>query len=65
MEDFYEGSLIYDCFEDARDAIEFICEYKDDNLSKCFIAVFDTAVSKKQMTEHILEAVRVMGGDEE
>lgn len=65
MEDFDEGSLIYDCFMDHEDVDEFIFEYTDDRLSKYFIAVFDPKVSKRQMMKEIIEAVKLSFAEDE
>jgi hypothetical protein len=65
MEDFYEGGLIYDCFDDEDDAHAFIDDHKDENLSKCFVVIFDPTVSKGQMIEEIIEAVKCSFREEE
>jgi hypothetical protein len=63
-DEFYEAALVYDCFSDEDDAKQFIYEYADKRLSKCFIAIFDPDVSKSQMTREIIEAVKCMGSSE-
>jgi hypothetical protein len=58
MIEFYEAALVYDCFSDEEDAHQFISEYVDTRISKCFIAVFDPDVSKEQIAKNIIEAVK-------
>lgn len=65
MEKFYEGSLITSCFPNEQDALEFLHEYFNENLSKCFIAIFDPEVNKWQMQEEITESVKLNVGQEE
>lgn len=65
MQDFYEGALIYDCFDSEEDAHVFIHEYKDGNLNRVFVAIFDKEVSKGQMTKFLVEAVKVTGSSED
>lgn len=59
--DFYEGSLVYDCFDNEEDAHAFIRVYMDVTLQKVFIAVFDPWVEGSEMTKEIVEAVKVTG----
>ncbi len=58
MIEFYEAALVYDCFGDEDDAHQFISEYADNRISKCFIAIFDPDVSKEQMAKQIIESVK-------
>ncbi len=71
MENFYEGGIIYDCVHYGDEARDFIKEHEgefDDEKSwntNYFLVVFDSKVSKRQMTEEIIEAVKYSFMEEE
>lgn len=61
----YDGSLVYRCFSNENEAHDYISDYFDGDLDKCFIAIFDPRVSSETMKEEIIEAVKLNLGEEE
>lgn len=61
----YEGSVVYRCFSKEEEAHDYISDYFDDVLDRCFIAIFDPSISQERMKKEIIEAVKLSIGEEE
>lgn len=62
--DFYEGSLVYDCFDNEEDAHAFMSEYMDVDLQKEIVdnAKNSCTISKEMKDEALKAFMLVMQG---